>query len=99
MMTQKPILSYLMGYAQSLCMVNLRKFAREGFEQKKDTFRFNGDFMENYYEVSDARFISEIHVKYLKQQLESHSDLPLSPERMNCKKYLCSTIRKNMSYT
>lgn len=55
--------------------------------------------MENYYEVSDARFISEIHVKYLKQQLESHSDLLLSPERINCKKYLCSTIRKNMSYT
>ena len=55
--------------------------------------------MENYYEVSDARFISEIHVKYLKQQLESHSDLLLSPERINYKKYLCSTIRKNMSYT
>ena len=43
---------------------------------KKKMLKFNEDFIKNYDEDSDKRYILEVDVKYPKNLYDLHSDLP-----------------------
>ena len=47
---------------------------------------FNKEFVKNYDEDSDKRYILEIDVGYPKNLNYLHSDLPFLPERMKINK-------------
>ena len=49
---------------------------------KKNISKFNEDFIKNYDEESDERYILEIDVEYSKKLHDLHSDLSFFPERM-----------------
>ena len=48
--------------------------------------KFNEDFIKNYDEDSDKRYILEVDVKYPKSLHDMHSDLPFLSERMEINK-------------
>ena len=57
----------------------------------------NGDFIKNYDENDDKRYIFEVDVKYPKRLHELHSDLLFLSERMEvnkCKKLVCNLFNK-----
>ena len=57
----------------------------------------NEDFIKNYDENNDKRYIFEVDVKYPKRLHELHSDLPFLSERMEvnkCKKLVCNLFNK-----
>ena len=59
--------------------------------------KFNEEFIKNYDEDSDNRYILEVDVKYLKNLHGLHEDLPFLPERMKigkCKKIACNLYDK-----
>ena len=54
-----------------------QKLSVGGFKWKKNTFKFNKDFIKNYDEYSDKRCILEVHVEYPKEHLfNKQKDLP-----------------------
>ena len=69
----------------------------DSFEWMKDLSKIDEDFIKNYDENSDKGYILEVHVKYLKNLHDLHSDLPFLPERMKidkCKKLACNLYDK-----
>ena len=74
-----------------------QKLPVSGFKWKKKS-KFAKEFIKNYDEDSDKRYILEVDVKYPKKLHDLHSDLPFSPERMKidkCKKLLCNLYNKD----
>ena len=60
--------------------------------------KFNEDFIKNYDEDSDKRYIFKVDIEYPKILQKSHSDLPFLPERMKinkCNKLACNLYDKN----
>ena len=58
---------------------------------------FTEEFIKNYDEDSDKRYILEVDVKYPKNLHGLHEDLPFLPERMKtgkCKKLVCNLYDK-----
>ena len=53
---------------------------------EKNMLKFNEDFIKNYDEDSDKRYILEVDVKYPKSLHDMHSDLPFLSERMEINK-------------
>ena len=53
---------------------------------EKNMLKFNKDFIKNYGEDSDKRYILEVDIKYPKNLHDLHSDLPFLPERMKINK-------------
>ena len=69
----------------------------DGFEWMKNLSKIDEDFMKNYDENSDKRYILEVDVEYPKSLHNFHSDLPFLPERMEidkCKKLVCNLYDK-----
>ena len=61
--------------------------------------KINKDFIKNYDENNDKRYILEVDVKYPKRLHELHSDLPFLSERMEvnkCKKLVCNLFNKKI---
>ena len=62
----------------------------------------NEDFINDYNENDNKRYILEVDVKYPKRLHELHSDLPFSSERMEinkCKKLVCNLFNKEKYVT
>ena len=79
-----------------------QKLPVNGFEWKKNTSKFNGNFLKNYDEDSDIGYILEKDVEYLKSLQNRHKDLPFLRERMNiekCHKLVCNLYNEKMSRT
>ena len=76
------------SYIQNLDANNLyrwvmsQKLSVDGFEWKKDTLKFNEDFIKNYDEGSGKGYILEVDVEYTRNLHDLHSDFPFLPERM-----------------
>ena len=51
------------------------------FEQIKDTFQFNKNFIKNYNEESDKGYFFEVNVQCLEKLHELHNDLPFLPKQ------------------
>ena len=87
----------LYGWAMSI------KLPVSGFKWKKNILKFNEEFMKSYDEDIDKGYILEVDVKYPKNLLGSHEDLPSLPERMKigkCKKLVCNLYdKKTMLFT
>ena len=74
-------LSYLMyidanklyGWAMS------KRLRIDSFKWCNDLEKFTSDFIKNYDEDSDAGYLLEVDIEYLKKLHESHRDLPLLP--------------------
>ena len=62
------------------------KLPVNNFEQIKDTFNFNEDFIKNYNKESDEGYFLEVDVQYFERLIGRHNDLPFLPERMEIKK-------------
>ena len=60
-----------------------QKLPVNNFEWIKDTSQFNEDFIKNYNEESDERYVD---FQYLEKLHELHNDLPFLPERMKIEK-------------
>ena len=58
---------------------NVTKPPVNNFEQIKDTFQFNKDFIKNYNEESDEGYFLKVDVQYLKKLRELHNDLQFLP--------------------
>ena len=64
---------------------------------EKNILKFNVEFIKNYDEDSDKRYILEVDIEYPKNLNYLHSDLPFSPERMKinkCNKLVCNLYDK-----
>ena len=64
----------------------------------KNTFKFNENFMKNYNEKTDKRYILEVDAEYPKNLHSFHNDLPFLPERIKINKYnklVCNLYHKN----
>ena len=76
-----------------------QKLPVDGFKlEKRNTLKFNEDFIRNYDEESDKGYILEVDVEYPKNLRDLHSDLPFLPERMKinkCSKLVCNLYDKN----
>ena len=62
----------------------------------KTTYTFDEEYIKNYNENSDKRYILEVDVEY-PRNLHKHSDLPFLLERMKinkCTKLVCTTQNK-----
>ena len=69
----------------------------DGFDWAKTWSKIDKDFVKNYDEDSDKRYIFDVDIEYPRklQDLHSdlHSDLPFLPERMKvnkCNKLVCN---------
>ena len=93
---EESFFQYLDGWAMS------QKLAVSGFKWKKMS-KFTEQFIKNYDEDSDKRYILEVHVKYPKNLHGLHGNLPFLPERMKigkCKKLACNLYnKKTMLFT
>ena len=59
--------------------------------------KIDEDFVKNYDEDSDKRYILEVDIEYLKKLHKLHSDLPFLPERIKinkCNKLVCNFCDK-----
>ena len=68
-----------------------------GFKWKKNTIKFNEEFMKNYDKDSNKGYIVEVDVEYHKNLYNLLSDLPFLPERMKvnkCDKLVCNLYDK-----
>ena len=63
----------LYGWAMS------KKLRIDSFKWCHDLEKFTNDFIKNYDEDSDAGYLLEVDIEYLKKLHESHRDLPLLP--------------------
>ena len=64
---------------------------------QKNMLNFNEDFIKNYDEDSDKRYIFEVDVECPKNLHDLHSDLPFLLERMKinkCSKLVCNLYDK-----
>ena len=64
----------------------------------KNTSKFNENFINNYDENSNKRYIFEVDVEYPKRLHNLQSDLPFLPERMKikkCSRPACNLYDKN----
>ena len=66
-------------------MVGL-KLPENQFYWIKEISQFNEDFIENYNEESDKRYLLEFDVQYLEKLQKVHNDLPFLPEERKLKK-------------
>ena len=69
----------------------------DGFEWIEDTSEIDENFIKNYDEDSDVGYFIKADIQYQKELDNSHSDLPLLPERMKvnkCKKLVCNLYDK-----
>ena len=89
-----------------------QKLPASGFKWKKNMLKFTKEFIKNYDEDSDNRYILEVDVGYGKAESKGrypenlhdlHSDLPFLPERMKinkCTKLVCNLYdKKTMLFT
>ena len=70
-----------------------QKLPVNSFRWIKKLSKFNTDFINNYYENSDKRYIFEVDIEYPKNLFNIHKDLPFLAERKKiekCKKLVCS---------
>ena len=70
----------------------------------KKAFDFNENFINNYHEDSDKRYILKVDIDNQKYLHNLHSDLPFLSKRMKinkCNKFLCNLYDKELcsSYT
>ena len=56
-----------------------KKLRIDSFKWCHDLEKFTNDFIKNYDEDSDAGYLLEVDIEYLKKLHESHRDLPLLP--------------------
>ena len=80
----------LYGWAMS------KKLSVNGFKWT-DSNKINEEFIKNYNENDNKRYILEVDVRYPKRLHELHSDLPFLPERMEidkCNKLVCNLFNK-----
>ena len=86
----------LYGWAMS------KKLPVNGFRWL-DNDEINEEFIKNYDETNDKKYILEVDVRYSKRLHELHSDLPFLSERMktdNYNKLVCNLFnKKNTSHT
>ena len=86
-------------YMVGQCLKNCLQMVLNG----KKTSKFTKEFMKNYDEDSNNRYILEVDVKYPKKLHGLHEDLPFLPERMKidkCKKLVCNLYdKKTMLFT
>ena len=69
----------------------------DGFDWIKDLSKIDEDFIINYDKDNDKGYILGLDVKYPKNLLDLHSDLPFLPETMKidkCKKLVCNLYDK-----
>ena len=59
----------------------LQNFPVDGFEWRKDMFRFDEAFARNYDDDSDTGYTLQVNVKYHKDLHNARSDLSFLPER------------------
>ena len=81
----------LYGWAMS------QKLPVNCFKWVKNTSNIDEEFIKNYDEDSDKRYILEVDVKYPRKLHDLHSDLPFLPKRMKtdkCKKLVCNLRNK-----
>ena len=74
-----------------------QKLPVNGFKWVKNVSRTDEDFIKNYDEDSDKRYILEVDIEYPKELHELHGDLPFLPERMKiskCNKLVCNLYDK-----
>ena len=70
-----------------------QKLPVNSFRWIKKLSKFNIDFINNYYENSDKRYIFEVDIEYPKNLFNIHKDLPFLAERKKiekCKKLVCN---------
>ena len=68
-----------------------------GFDWVEDLSKTDEDFIKNYDKDSDKGYILEVDVKYPKNVLDLHNDLPFLPKRMKIDKFnklVCSLYDK-----
>ena len=81
----------LYGWAMS------QKLPVNCFKWVKNTSNIDEEFIKNYDEDSEKRYILEVDVKYPRKLHDLHSDLPFLPKRMKtdkCKKLVCNLRNK-----
>ena len=74
-----------------------QKLPVSGFKWKKNKSKFTKAFIKNYDEDSNKGYILQVDVKYPRNLLGLHDDLPFLPERMKigkCKKVVCNLYDK-----
>ena len=57
-----------------------QKLPVNNFEQIRDTYQFNEDFIKNYNEERDEGYLVEVDIQYPEKLLKLHNDLPFLPE-------------------
>ena len=70
-----------------------QKLPGNGFKWVKKLSKSDEDFIKNYDENSNKRYILEVDVEYPKNLFNLHSDLPFLAEKKKiekCNKLLCS---------
>ena len=76
-----------------------KKLPLNGFKWT-DSDEINEEFIKNYNENDNKRYILEVDVRYRKRLHKLHSDLPFLSERMKidkCNKLVCNLFnKKNM---
>ena len=74
-----------------------QKLPVNGFKWIKKSVKFNKDFIKNYDENSNKRYILEVDVEYPKTLFNLHKDLPFLAERKKiekCKKLVYNIHNK-----
>ena len=74
-----------------------KKLPVRDFKWIDDLSMFTEEFIKNYDENADKRYILEVDVEYPEKLRMLHSDLPFLPERMKtnkCEKLVCNTRNK-----
>ena len=74
-----------------------QKLPVNGFKWVKHLSKIDEEFIKNYDEDNDKRFILEVDVKYPRKLHHLHSGLPFLPKRMKideCKKLVCNLRNK-----
>ena len=70
-----------------------RNLSLDSFEWRKDKFAFNKEFIKNYDEDSDKRYMLEVDVNYQKELHKLHRDTLFLSERMKidkCQNLVCN---------
>ena len=74
-----------------------KKLPIRGFKWLDNLSMFTKEFLKNYDENGDKRYIFEVDVEYPKTLRSVHNDLSFLPERMKinkCEKLVCNTRNK-----